>query len=547
MKMLAFALPSLVAAFCFIAISSCSKADLAQREQHAQSPKPVAGGALVWAVATEPLCFDPHRSSQQDAVWITRNYIDSLISRNQDGSYAPWLAQSWSITDDGTRYTFNLRTDVHFTDGTPFDANAVKANFDYIVMQASTATASASLLQSLDHTEVVAPYVVRLVMKQADFTMLASLSDVRLGFISPKALAKNSNLCDGGPGLVGTGPFVFSSYQRGGAAVLTRNPDYRWAPANAQHQGAAWLERVTYRFLPAATARMAAITAGQADIAEGMQATDLAASDRTHGFQSLTGPSASTSFALYVNYTVSPADDFHVRRALRDGFDLDAIVSSVYLGAVRRAWSNIGPDNPDYNAELKDTWGNDVKEANRLLDESGWRTRDSEGYRMRDGKRLTLEVGYPGATALDKVDVLLKAIRTALRQNIGLDLDLHRTAASDGALPSWDMPGDESFFYGAIRDPDAGIVDTIGRARRLPEDDRRHKLLAFAQKRAVDEALIVPLVVPSYHLAVRPSVHGVGFGASPDGPASAYDAWVDRQKAPTVESFSPSTSLKQID
>jgi len=219
-----------------IVLSACSKSESAAPSSQA-SAKPVSGGALTWGVTTEPACFDPHRSSQQNAFWVIRNFIDSLISKKTDGTYAPWLAKSWSVADDGKSYTFNLRDDVKFTDGTPFNAAAVKANFDYILANVSTTSASASLLVHFDHAEVVSPTVVKLVMKQADSTTLESLSSVKLGFISPKALAENKDLCGGGPGIVGTGPFVFKSYQRGQSAVFERNPDYQWGPATRSIRG----------------------------------------------------------------------------------------------------------------------------------------------------------------------------------------------------------------------------------------------------------------------------------------------------------------------
>src|ERR1700712_5543961 len=88
---------------------------------YAQSEgKPVSGGAITWGVATEPNCFDPHRSSQQAAFFVARNYIDSLVGKKTDGSFAPWLATEWSISPDGKEYTYKLREDVVFHDGEKF-------------------------------------------------------------------------------------------------------------------------------------------------------------------------------------------------------------------------------------------------------------------------------------------------------------------------------------------------------------------------------------------------------------------------------------------
>lgn len=546
-----------LAALAAFALSGCGKSDPAAGGAAASGTaaaqaalKPQSGGTLTWGVTTEPVCFDPHRASQQNAFWVIRNVIDSLIDKRADGTYAPWLAKSWSVSDDGKVYTFNLRDDVHFTDGTPFDASAVKANFDYILANVATTSASSSLLVHFDHAEVVSPSVVKLVMKQPDSTTLESLSSVKLGFVSPKALKSAADLCAGGPALVGTGPFVFSAYQRGQSATFARNPDYQWASGRAQHQGPAYLDRVVYRFLPEAAVRTGALSSGQVDMIEGVQPTDAPVFEGVDGFGYYTGPSATTSFTLNVNYTIAPADDVRVRRALRDGFDLDAIVKSVYLGTVRRAWSNIGPDNPDTNAALKGTWGNDVKGANALLDAAGWTARDAEGFRTKDGKRLTIEVGYPQPYVRDSRDVLIRAIQSALRQNLGFDLKLHITTAgdfanqkasgvwyiypntdnpSDVAMELWDMLGDHGFLYNAIPKSDPEITGAINRARQLPVGDERRKLLADIQHRAVDQGYIVPLFAPAYHIAAKSTVHGIGFEPELDGPNSAYELWIDRK------------------
>src|SRR3954470_20572313 len=87
---------------------------------------PKSGGTITWGVATEPSCFDPHRSSQQAAFFVARNYIDSLVAKRPDGRFAPWLATQWTISPDGTEYTFTLREGVTFHDGERLDAEAVK-------------------------------------------------------------------------------------------------------------------------------------------------------------------------------------------------------------------------------------------------------------------------------------------------------------------------------------------------------------------------------------------------------------------------------------
>lgn len=509
---------------------------------------PVSGGALTWGVTTEPSCFDPHRATQQAAFFVARNYIDSLIGKKADGTFAPWLATEWSISPDGKEYTYKLREDVVFHDGEKFDAAAVKANFDF-VKKPENAVSAVSLLQHYDRAEVVSPFVVKFYLARPDSSFLESTSNIKLGLISPKALEKG-DLCGGGPTLAGTGPFVFERYTRGQSATFVRNKAYNWAPGYAAHNGPAHLDQVTLRFLPEYAVRAGALSSGQVDLIEGVQATDVALFADQPGFKFLTGPSgAGTSFTLNINYTRPPADDVRVRRALRDGFDPEPIVKQVYLGTVPRAWSIIGPANPAYNKALVGAWGNDIAGANKQLDDAGWTGRDADGFRTKDGQRLKIDVGYPQPYVRDNRDVLIQGIQAALRKNIGLDLNLRIITAgeytkgnatgtwtiypntdnpSDPARELWDMLGSKGFLYVNIPNADPEITGLIDDALQATDLVRKRELTDRIQKRGVDQAFIVPLFAPSYFLAAKARVNGLGFEAGLDSPSSAYDFWLAR-------------------
>ncbi|WP_213879303.1 ABC transporter substrate-binding protein [Pseudomonas sp. dw_358] len=511
----------------------------------AATGQPAAGGNLSIAVAGEPVCFDPHRSGQQNSFLIMRNYIDSLVGKQADGSFVPWLAKSWDISPDGRTYHFVLRDDVTFSNGEPFDAQAVKANFDWVANPANTAMA-ATFMEYYLRTDVIGPHEVNIVLSRPDSSMLESFSSVKLGFIAPKALASAPDLCGGGPQLVGTGPFVFDQYQRGQSARFVKNPHYQWPPAYASHPGPAYLDSVTYRFLPEYAVRAGALTSGQVDVIEGVQPTDIPLFKDAPGFQYLVGPSAETSFTLNVNYTHGPATDVRVRQALRDGFDVDAVVKNIYLGTVPRAWSDIGPDNPDSNKALAHTWGNNVAHANQLLDEAGWTGRDSEGYRTQGGQRLRIEVGFPQPYVRDNRDLLIQQIQAAVKKNIGLDLDLRIITGgefaksrvdgswniypntlnpSDTALSLRDVLGRTGFYSGVQDKIDPQIADGIDKARATSDLNARRPILAQIQQRAVEQAYIVPLFAPSFQLAAKDSVHGLSFEAQLDSPSNFHDVW----------------------
>jgi peptide/nickel transport system substrate-binding protein len=236
-----------------------------------------------------------------------------------------------------------------------------------------------------------------------------------------------------------------------------------------------------------------------------------------------------------------------VRRALRDGFDLEPLVKQVYLGTVPRAWSIIGPANPAYNKALVGAWGNNIAGANKLLDEAGWTGRDAEGFRTKNGVRLKIDVGYPQPYVRDNREVLIQGIQAALRKNIGFDLNLRIITAgeyaknnangnwtiypntdnpSDPARELWDMLGSKGFLYSNIANPDPQITGLIDEALRSTDVAKKRALTDEIQKLGVDQAFIVPMFAPSWFLAAKNNVNGLSFEAGLDSPSSAYDFWL---------------------
>ncbi len=526
----------------------CAAAPL--EKAHAEDGRPRSGGELTFGVTTEPVCFNPQRSEQQNSFILIRNFVDSLIAKNADGRFLPWLATEWTVSPDGKTYDFKLREDVTFHDGERLDAEAVKFNLDFVKDPANTNSAG-QLLQFYEKSEVVSPTEIRITLTKPDSALLESLASIRLGILSPKALKSGDRLCSGGPALAGSGTFLFQSYTRGQSISLVRNERYGWAPGYAAHQGPAYLDKATIRFLPEYSVRAGALSSGQVDVIEGVQPTDIALFKDQPGFQLLVGPSgAQTSFTLNINYTIPPATDVRVRQALRDGADIDGLVNAVYLGAVRRAWSNIAPDNPFYNRALEGSWGNDVAKANALLDEAGWTGRDSEGFRTKDGQRLSIEVGYPQPFVRDNRDVLIQGVQAQLRKNLGFDLKLRLITGGEWAqqkangswtiYPNTYLPADaaqelqgnigEMGFIQAVADKgDKELFSLINQALSATDVEAKKQFVDAAQKRAVDLAFIVPLFSANYQLAAKDNVRGLSFEAQLDSPASLHDVWLAEQ------------------
>jgi len=337
--------------------------------------------------------MDPHSSQLDVSALVGRNVLDSLVAQDLDGSFVPWLAKSWEISDDQLTYTFTLRDDVTFTDGEKFNAEAVKANFDHITAESTASAHAAAMLgagAAYKDTTVVDEYTVAVNFTTPYAPFLQAASTSLLGFYSPEVLETSADkLKTGGPDVtVGTGPFILESYTPDQELVYKANPDYNWGPENAGHLGAVEIENLTIRILPETSVRTGALTSGEVQVATNL--TPSTVSQVGDGYTVKSAEYPGIPYSIHINESYGVFKDPLVRQAFSIGFDIDSAVDSIFFGQFKRAWSVLGPTTPNsYDPSLEGTWEYDADKANALLDEAGWTERDSEGYRTKDGKRLS--------------------------------------------------------------------------------------------------------------------------------------------------------------
>lgn len=351
-----------------------------------------ADAELVWAIEGANLGaghMDPQTSQLDVSSMVQRVVLDSLVFQEEDGSFSPWLAEDWQVSDDSTTYTFELREDVTFHDGEPFNADAVKANFDRIVDPETASAQAASMLGAdfYDGTTVIDEYTVEVKFTQPYSPFLQAASTPNLGFYSPQVLESSADqLKAGGPGInVGTGPFELTEYTPDQELVYTRNPDYAWGPNGAE---AAKFETLRVELLPEASVRAGVVESGEADLASNIPPNLAVEMPDSLTVDSVEYPGL--PYSLYLNEKYGVFADEKVRQAFARGIDIDAAVEEIYFGQFPRAWSILGSTTPGYDATLEGTWPFDQDAANTLLDEAGWTERDSDGVRMKDGQRLSV-------------------------------------------------------------------------------------------------------------------------------------------------------------
>lgn len=515
----------------------------------AAEARPVSGGSLTFAVESEPTTLNPHLNGQAKARVILRNLFDSLLARDPEGGFSPWLAEAWDSSEDGLVHDFTLRPGVRFHNGEALDAAAVALNFERLRDPAYSASHSAGPVSRLVKAEAVAPLRLRLTLSEPYAPFLGFAAGLEI--LAPAAFG-SAQLKAGGAEVAGSGPFILEAYAKGQEIRLKRNPDYAWAPANAAHQGPAHLERATFRFLGESAVRIGALLSNQVDVVEGVPGDEAARLQDDPAFQYAKALNSGTPYTLFLNAQREPTADLRVRKALLAAVDLDAVLASIYRGQRQRAWGISAPIERDfYDAAIEGAFAFDPAEANRLLDEAGWTTRDAQGYRTKEGRRLAVEVVQSQATVRDQRDVLLLAIQAQARQNAGIFVDLQyvdlgayaerRKAGDYGSIPNSRTPADDgldieyhylpldqggSINYARIDDPQ--VLGWLREAAATPDLKARAALYARLQDFVVrEQAYVLPLYAPEDQVAAGAHVRGLRFRPYHQQPDSLHGVWLE--------------------
>jgi peptide/nickel transport system substrate-binding protein len=531
-----------------LVLASCSSGT-SSASPSGSSASPQAGGHLTWGVETEPVTLNPQLNGQDKTKLLLRNSYEQLLARQDDGTFVPWLASAYKTSADGLTYTFTVRDGVTFWDGTTLDAAAVVKNITEQVDPKYNPYGAAGPLSHLKSAKATDDKTVTITLKTRYAPFLDFIGS--LPIISPDAYSK-ADVKAGGPDIAGTGPFVLTKYSKGQEIDFSKNPAYDWAPATDKHQGPAYLDSLTYRFLPESSVRLGALQSGQVDVIEGIPGTQAAQFQKGSSYQYLTALNTGTPYSLYFNTTKAPTNDVDVRTAFRDAVDLGTVLKSVYAGQRTRAWSAVSPEDPDfYDKTLEGTYGDDVAAANKLLDEAGWTGRDSAGYRTKDGKRLTITDYQSKPYVRDQRDVLLQAIQAQVKQNAGIDFDVqvvdsgvadqHQAAHDYGTYDNsntnpdgvdieyhW-LPADKGGFINLSLASDPQLTTWLTAAQQTTDTAARAKDYDALQQFVIkDKAYSFPLYEPADQIAASTKVHGLGFRTYYKLPESAYDVWLSK-------------------
>lgn len=472
--------------------------------------------------------LDPHIDVKWEVLMVLSAVYDTLVYQDKAGKIVPGLATAWQVSDDGLRYEFDLREGVSFHDGTPFNAAAVKFNFDRINAIGPKSQKAASLIADVSGVEVLAPTKVAIILKEANGGFLFNLSLTYLAMVSPAAAAQWGD--EYHMHQAGTGPYKFTEYDIGEKYTLVKNPDYAWAPESFDHPGPALVDELQWRFLPEPSSRSVALLAGDFDIVFDLLPTSLsrvqASSDYDVIYSHLTGQPT----YWFLNTQKAPTNDLAVRQALLHGVNMAAGVKSIMRGIAPQARGPLSHSTPEFAPQLDDLYAYDPAKAASMLDAAGWLV-GADGVRQKDGQPLILEVAMASWGSSEPFSVFLQSQLKELGIRVELQMLEYAVqiqagkkgeknllftggsgfAAGDSLMPFFFSDyADDGFAFSKFKD--AKLDALMIKAKATADDAERTSLYQQAQIYIMEQALILPVYDYTVAIGVSKQMQGLDFG-----------------------------------
>jgi len=424
----------------------------------------------------------------------------------ETGEFVPGLASSWEISPDGRAYTFHLREDVRFHDGTRFDAEAVRVNLERVRNPENLSQKAASMLGPLESVEVVDDSTVVLRLGKPFAPLLDSLAQVYLGMASPTALAEWGT-AEYQFHQVGTGPYRFVEYIPNDHLTLEANPDYDWGPSVYQQQRPHF-GQVKFRFYEDPATRALALESGEVDVIGEVPPHDAARLVDGGEFALQAVPIPGQPLQLFFNTRRAPTDDASVRRALLLAVDRPSIVATVF-GEYSAVAEGLLSANTPGSTPVIPAEAYDPAQAAALLDSAGW-VLGADGRRSRQGQPLAVQLIVPPWGSNPEAAQLVSAAWSALGAEVELQVapgfgPLKEAQAAGeyniigvnlfGSDPDLLRPfytSDGLYNWSGWADPqlDALLVDA---AESVGPRAERMALYGQAADRVADQSLVLPI------------------------------------------------------
>jgi peptide/nickel transport system substrate-binding protein len=450
-----------------------------------------------------PDVLNPATTGARSVGPLVATMFDTLVWLTPDMKVTPDLASKWTISDDGLKYDFTLKENVKFHDGTPFNAQAVVDNINYINDKETQSKISLGLLGSCLTAKAESEFVVSLTCSSPYAPLLAQLGEPYLGIQSPTAIKKYGK--DVGQHPTGTGPFSFVSYTPNQSLVVKNNPDYQWAPEAAGHNGQAKMGQITFNFIPNDQSRVGALQSNQAQLIQGTPGVFYKQLKDRYG----QSPNPISGLGIFapINAGTWPTSELDVRQAIMYAIDRKSLIEFASAGVFPPNDVPLTNGMLGYDQSLSGMYPYDPAKAEAVLTEGGW-TRGADGW-TKDGKKLTLKITaistsptYPllaqamqGNLQKVGIDATVEQMGAAAWTDANVKGDFNLTpltyvAVDPDALSFWFKPGSYYNWSHYTNDELSGLLE---KGKVTTDADERTKTYQAAQKIIMDQAVLMPI------------------------------------------------------
>ena len=484
-------------------------------------PLPAAQQHVVVANVTDIVQFDPLDIGDAPSSLVAGQIMEQLVKRDKDGNIEPALAEKWTTSSDGLVWTFDLRKNVKFHDGSDFSADVVKWHYDRILSDKDApARFRAQWSGVVKEVKVVDPHKVEIHLKAANSAFLDLVITTNGGMIWSKANFEKRGAKEAAMNPVGTGPYVFKEWVAGQRVVLDANPNY-WGPK-------AQLASLTFRPIPESNTQVIELETGGVHLITKLGQEDVDRLKKNKDIVVETVPAYRVRYLTF-NVTRTPLDDVQVRQAINYALDVPSIVNALVGDLATPSESAILPlaswGNP--SAGKLATYNKDLNKAKALLDQAGWAA-GAGGQRQKDGKPLKIRLFTPnGRYFMDKE--IAEVVKNQLTE-LGIEIDLQvmewapylekvQGGDFDIALLGWNQSSpDPSIFFEPLvktggrgnyaKYSDKELDGWIDEAVKTTDLNKRKELYAKGAQRVAEHAWHVPLYNEVKVAATRTNLKG---------------------------------------
>ena len=333
-------------------------ADDEQQAAGEPSGEPRHGGSIAVALEAETAGWAPWQDSWANAgSLVSTAFYDRIAGRDEDGQVQPVLAEAIEPDEDFMAYTITLREGIEFHDGEPLNAEAVATN---LAKHREPGSQTASQVAPIEDVVVEDDLTVRIELDQPHVAFADYLVGAVGVVVSPASI--EAETVSEEP--VGTGPFVFESWQRDQQLEVSRNEDY-W------REGLPYLESVTFRPIPDEDARLQSLFSGDVDAMQTLRQSIIAQARERDDEFNLYEDMGNNSGATILNTAVPPFDDERVRRAWAHAIDQEELIAVLGGTGISPASKGLfNPESPWFVDEMEDIWpSEDLEQAQEYADD----------------------------------------------------------------------------------------------------------------------------------------------------------------------------------